>query len=417
MISDSVLLNLDGISVKHIEQKNDKYFIYADTISEITLCKKCNTELKAKNTYERTIKDLPAFGKNVILKIKIIEYHCPNCGNIHKPILPFADSHSHYTKRFINAVVNESLNSSDSIAARLYNVSKTTVNNMRKSFRMYLTNRCLPEVIGLDEVHINNLKLPIIIDCISGTIKGLYENVTPKLEDDFFKKNKNNKSVKVFVIDFNRKYKELIRDYFPSAIIVLDKFHVINEFNSAIREDYIHIRENAKTQFEHNFTKGKSVLILKKTSNLTAKDKEQLNAVFSILPAAKKLFTICNSFNKMYSCKDRKTAEKVYSDIINNISPEFTKLNKVIRKFEKYHNEIFNYFDYKYTNGKTEAKNNIVKKIYSFSNGCSFENLRKKVFYKEKDRSVIIPNTYFDLLSNFEKRMYRYYFAINHKEI
>lgn len=34
MINDSVLLNLDGISVKHIEQKDGKYFIYVDYLKD-----------------------------------------------------------------------------------------------------------------------------------------------------------------------------------------------------------------------------------------------------------------------------------------------------------------------------------------------------------------------------------------------
>jgi hypothetical protein len=53
----------------------------------------------------------------------------------------------------------------------------------------------------------------------------------------------------------------------------------------------------------------------------------------------------------------------------------------IFTAFENWHNEIFNYWDYKFTNAFTEALNNGIRAVYSSGYGYSFEVLRAKLLY------------------------------------
>ncbi|MBU5637981.1 transposase [Geomonas sp. Red69] len=46
-----------------------------------------------------------------------------------------------------------------------------------------------------------------------------------------------------------------------------------------------------------------------------------------------------------------------------------------------WHHEIFNWWDYRFTNAFTEWLNNGIRKVYDAGNGLSFEVLRFKLLY------------------------------------
>ena len=53
----------------------------------------------------------------------------------------------------------------------------------------------------------------------------------------------------------------------------------------------------------------------------------------------------------------------------------------LLKTVKSWYTEIFNYFDYRYTNAFTECFNGIIKKMNRAGNGYSFEVLRAKMLY------------------------------------
>lgn len=62
----------------------------------------------------------------------------------------------------------------------------------------------------------------------------------------------------------------------------------------------------------------------------------------------------------------------------------FPKSLAVKDTVNNWHSEIFNYFDYPYTNAITESINNLIKSIEKAGRGYTFDVIRAKILYGTK---------------------------------
>lgn len=87
-------------------------------------------------------------------------------------------------------------------------------------------------------------------------------------------------------------------------------------------------------------------------------------------------------FLDMWDMPTRKEAEEYWENWKSVSTPTIRKFFKdAIRAIDNWHEEIFNWWDYRYTNALTESLNNTIKGTFRNGRGYSFEVLRAKLLY------------------------------------
>lgn len=79
--STEKLIGLQGLIVKNIEEKENTIFIYSEMEKKPHCCPYCSTTTSTIHDYRtQHIKDIDAFGKQVMIILRKRRYQCPHYG-------------------------------------------------------------------------------------------------------------------------------------------------------------------------------------------------------------------------------------------------------------------------------------------------------------------------------------------------
>ena len=146
------LLNLQEVIVKKIEKFENITHVHIEMPVTEHICPVCGEKTKYIHDYRcRTIKDLPAFDKNVVLFYRQRRYCCHSCGKRFAEKNTFVPKYYQLTRRLINKILDktEDVRSFTSISKEL-NISVSTVIRIFDSIT-YLSPDKLPEAVAIDE--------------------------------------------------------------------------------------------------------------------------------------------------------------------------------------------------------------------------------------------------------------------------
>ena len=170
-------------------------------------------------------------------------------------------------------------------------------------------------------------------------------------------------------------FKSGITKNLPNASTIIDKFHVIKHGNDAV--DIVRMAESK----ENVLLRGTKYLWLKNDANLTP---EQL---------AKKNSLLSKHLQTGRACMIREELQEIYATSANRAEAEvglkklcswmmhsrLEAMKKFCRSLRGHWNEMFNYFDQRYTNAILDGLNNIIQNIKcrarSFRNGNYFATM------------------------------------------
>ncbi|WP_283680485.1 ISL3 family transposase [Lentilactobacillus sp. Marseille-Q4993] len=202
-------------------------------------------------------------------------------------------------------------------------------------------------------------------------------------------------NVKIIVTDMNYTYPRLIETVFSNAIVVVDKFHIINDLNRAFNKTRIKVMKN----FSHSSREYKALkrywkLLLTPHESLDYEHYRrwtylpylmpEIDVVRSITHLSPELEETYKVLNQLYQAvKDKDW---------NNYNIDFKHTEKcseemqvVLNHLQQHHDEIQNTFIHNYTNGPLEGSNNKIKLIkrsgYGFRN---FFRFRVRVLFNFK---------------------------------
>jgi len=292
----------------------------------------------------------------------------------------------------------------------------------------------LPEIISFDE-NSTYTNAGIYSFILNDPIHRITLDILPsrKKEDlvKYFTNVLNRRDVKVVIIDLYDTYKEVIKICFPNAIIVADPFHFTKRVLKAlddVRLRLINKYEDNKKSNEYYMFKNrvnKSLLLttfletkyelkvknnrLKKQAEGKTKKKvtnkfndywygiikvkrnnkfieitrlDRLHQVLNMDNELKSAYNLKEEFMRIVNYTKYEDARKSLKDWIKECKrsriPEMISASKTI---ENWLDEIVNSFkDDRYSNGFTEANNNVIDKIVSVSYGYkNFQFFRKRV--------------------------------------
>ncbi len=231
--------NLTGLIFDRLELNKD-ICLHVRSPQNAFLCVKC--EKKTRTIYDRRIRKIlhGIYGdKKVLLIWKSRRFKCKDCQYVFTEPRPAGVNLKRYDNHFANEVVKQLTTSNFKDTSKKYQVSAPVLISMLKDRKK---EEKLPEgelILNVDEHSFSGRDLKITI----GEIRN--KKILAVLKDDrqttlrqYFKSwsDEAKSRVKEICIDMKPSYLTVLKEMFPDAKIVSDRFHVVKEMVRQVEE-------------------------------------------------------------------------------------------------------------------------------------------------------------------------------------
>jgi transposase len=204
-----------------------------------TACPCCNSRrYRIKSTQERELKHALLGQRLVRLRLKIPKLLCKQCGRYFMLRVPGILPKKRATEQFRQEVFHLHHGGlTQTHLSQTHSISGSTVERWYQDFVAYrvkeLEGRLCPLVMGIDE-HFFSRKEGYATTFADLKNHKVFDVVLGRSEESlkaFLKRLKGRERVQVVVMDLSETYRSLIQKYFPNAMIVADRFHVVRLLN------------------------------------------------------------------------------------------------------------------------------------------------------------------------------------------
>lgn len=330
---------------------------------------------------EHLLQDINAEGKLVYINLETRRYRCPHCGYVFPDEFTFYKKRSRLTNRLKDEFVRRCLNGETfSYIARDYSLDHKTISVVFKEYaedhKDLYTFNYTPEILGIDEAHIDDnyrliltdVKMERLLDMKKDRRKPTVKAYLRTLDKDI---------CKCATMDFWPAFASAVHEVLPETVIVVDKFHVIQEINRCLDQVRITIQNKLRkqgvdiAQFKHS-----KRLFQMNFEDLSDEAERTLSKWFSEYDELYEAYMCKETFRDIYAlASDKEEAAALFGAWIKGV-PEYEQFSAMKKTFSERKDHILNYWDYPVTNAYTESVNNRIKSIEKAGRGYKFENLR-----------------------------------------
>ena len=378
------LMNLKDFIIKNVQILDSLINVYVELPIQVHKCPSCATPTSFVHDYRvQKIKDVPIYLKPTFLHYRKRRYICPHCRKKFYENNSFVARYQHMSGR-LRIRVLESLRSTRSMAsiAKDIHVSSPTIGRILSGVQKG-NMPTLPNVLSIDEFK---------GDTSFGKYQCIVTNPEAKKTLDilptrnelslraYFRRFSlyQRKQVSHIVIDMWRPYYTLMKDLFPDATIVIDRFHYVRQCTWALENVRKRIQKNVSTKDRKWFKRSKKIL-LKKSEKISFEETIQLRKMFMIAPELEAAYDAKENFYYFLEAESREEAAHrldIWIEYLKKL--DMKEFNACITTFTNWRNPILNSFTCPYTNGFTEGFNNKIKVIkrnaYGFRDFHRFRN-------------------------------------------
>ena len=346
----------------------------------------CGHTVKPHSHSSKTnlIHDIRSEGKLVYINLTIRRYRCPNCSYVFPDEFTFFAKNSHITNRLKQEFVDRCIKGETfTYIANDYSVDHKTVAAAFKAYsdnhKELLTYEYTPEVLGLDEAHIDDHYRLVITDIKEQRLLDMRrDNKTSTVKS--YLRTLDKDICKCVTMDFAPSYAKYVHIILPEAIIVIDKYHAVQEVNRCLDRTRITLQNwyRKNEGIDTKRFKRAKYLFLTNWEDLSENDKSFLDRWFNEFPDLYTAYMTKETFRDIYiTAKDRDEANDMFDKWLKTIPPypAFEPMRKTMTKRREH---ILNYWDAPYTNAYTESANNLIKKIEKAGRGYKFDTLRER---------------------------------------
>ena len=444
--SEAPALNVPGLRFDKLFVPRDggKYMLFQAEIDKKqltdTVCPVCgshNTNFDGSGD-ARVVRDVSRANYRVDIIFFPVRMRCKDCGARFNPSIPGIADGKQRTKRLDDFLRTECFIQPFTTLCERTGLSLPTISDILEEEAQKLDDKRkrnpvpAPHVLGIDEKHINYDMRGTLVDIENGQLINILEdNKTPTMQDAIKALKNWDTDIKVVTTDMNNSYLSWLPKLLPTATVVVDKFHVVQDVQQAV------------TRCRRALMRYRKALIAKETD---PEEKERLNAIYNISAKHQRLFnlstarvieskeadyadmlaTVTDAFpefkmlhnfrcgiESMYMSSSYEEAENIFNLWIDVLPPHNQKeyeewcalYDYPINLFEEWRSFtsasflrfkpfILNYFKSgcRYTNAATEGLNRLIDQVNTEGNGYSFKTLRAKCLYASLVNEHVIYN-------------------------
>lgn len=255
----------------------------------------------------------------------------------------------------------------------------------------------LPEHLSFDEFRYGKGKFAFeYINAETGEILGILSSRDGYTVKNHFYANyslKQLNKVKTITIDMNSSYIGVIKEVFPHAEIIIDRFHLVQLINRSMNKTRVRIMNQIKTSNNEDMKKYRRIkrywkLILKNRMDLTYTEykyyrlfgqRTEAGIVDEMLNYDVKLKENYTIYQQLLFCiktDDYSGLEKILQAKQSDFLSQYMKTS--IKTLKKHLPYIKNTFKYPFNNGRIEGINNKIKIlsriVYGYRNFVNYKN-------------------------------------------
>lgn len=383
----SQLLGLEEVIVKNIAETNEAKEIYIELPRKTHKCPVCgNMTNKVHDYRSQRVNDIDSYGARTVLVLRKRRYSCAECGKRFYEDIPFLPRYHRSTNRLVAKIIHDfrSLVPASEIAKKNH-VSVTTA--VRYFDMVSYSAKKLPAVLAVDEFKGNagGIKFQTIVtDPKEHKVIDVLKSRKSVDLTSYFLKFDNRKEVKYVVMDMSGGFFEIMKSCFPSATIVIDKFHIARQANWALEKVRKNVQKDLSKRYRKYFKRSKYAL-LKNPNNLSDSQKERLALMFQISPKLARAYLFKNKFFEFIHSPDFDTAKSTLKEWVDMVEaeleqfPEFGDCLRAVHNWDRY---ILNAFSSGLSNGFTEGCNNKTKVLKRVCFGMrNFKRFRSRIIH------------------------------------
>lgn len=403
---------LRDIDVEGRDETHDRIILdasWAEDRSDIDACRRCgrtDAEFVINDRRkERKVNDTRWGGKPVGIRLNLCQYECKSCGGTFLSDHPGIHDERWMSKRLVKRIRRDGLAGYHfKTLARALGVAEGTVRNVVGDYIRELDKleRIQPmRILGIDgiEVPTTDNTHAVMADLWHGRpIEMLKKNSKRKILeylDDIVPEPQTNPDLSVperfgtwrdwglvgVVIDMEEKYKDAVNQKAPRAKVIVDRYHIVRKADNALHE----VRKNVTEEGLRSKWKKRIEELETLPEEMSPSERDKFEMELNGHPRLRAAYETRNEFVKIFECGSRIKAARKFrrweSRIPSSIREVFRE--ELISTFDKWRNEILNYFSfpYKYSNGCLEGINRAIQQVAREGMGYSFKVLRAKVLY------------------------------------
>lgn len=386
MPSYDVTLNLPGFTIAKTSGFNP--IIHDLDCHLVPCCPHCGGgDLRRKDKVQRQVWHESVGLRRVLLRFAICKFHCRGCGRYFRQrldgILPYQRSsealkrqvYRQHTQGISRRSLAQNCGRSDTTIARYYDRMYDLENRKLLSLRV-------PRVLGIDEHFFSarkrfattfcDLRKRRIFDVAAGRSLA---DLQPYLHDLEAKS-----SVRIVCMDLSESYRTIARTYFPRALVIADRFHVV-------RLALHHLMKTCRTiDPELTARRGALRLLQKHARNLTQTQARRLAAYLADRPAIAAIHDFKEQLMAVLGARQqtkdqcRILVHRLLDAIRQLAQSPFEDCRKLGRTLEAWQVEIGRMWRFSRSNGITEGFHRKMKLIQRRAFGFrNFENYRRRV--------------------------------------
>jgi len=377
----SILFDLKELTISHVEKEHDAFLIHVQPTQDLQPCPQCQrTEVIRKGIpYQRKVRHLPAFGHRVFLLFPAIRMMCKHCEASFVWHYECVAPGKRYTKSFEASLPSHVIGATVTHAAKQTQTPATTVERVfkqwmeKESVQVQATCKEQAEqshqlVLGIDDFAIrkghtyntglHDLRGRTILDVIPG--RTLEELRTYYQENPLW----TDLRPTAVVMDLAKGYHTFIKEVYPSAIRIADRFHVNRYVTEALQLVRKQVQKDltprARQQLKQNHR-----LLGKRNDQLSEKEAQLVHQFLQYSEILRAVYEWKEAFITWYDCSASHTLAEL--GFVRWLSQgeqiEHPAVQECLKTMKNWQEEICNYHHLRFTNAAVEGRNNKIKAL------------------------------------------------------
>ncbi len=272
-------------------------------------CIHCGSvNLRKKERFQRMLKHHSIGLAHSVLLVQTHKFYCRDCGKYFNQRLPGVLPYQRSTEPFKDEVATKHhdgssiLKVSQRLALGQATVGRYYKRYLEREFNEHKNASC-PKILGIDEKKFSkklgyqttlvNLQKHTVFDITLGRTESNLGKYLRRLPD--------RGNCKVIVMDLSETYRKIARDYFPKAMVVADRFHVVRLVNQHFLKTWSQVDEVGR--------KNRGLMYLMRMhewSEMKEKSRRNLNRYLAENPALKAVYDFKQELMKLILSGTRK---------------------------------------------------------------------------------------------------------------
>lgn len=383
----SDFLNLSEFNIINDQSEGDNRRIWVETVEPPDGCPHCGVipPFSKYGKKEQLFMDIPVRGQRIGIIVNRQRYKCKHCGSVFFEPLDSMDKRRQLTNRLIDYIETESIMRSYTEVADSVGLDEKTVRIIFSEYVQRLEQtvpRVFPTWLGIDEIHIIGKPRGVLTDIERRLLFDFTKDRTKAVLDPYFESIDmfDRMGVEYVTMDMWKPYKDAVYRFFPNALVIVDKYHVVKELNiimDKMRKGY----KDGLSKEELKQLKRDRYILRSRRYNLKFSDEIILQTWESQYPELYEAYECKERFFVIFDSASNSTDAKHLLDEWKLSIPEYMRkyVGSLLTSLNNWETEILNYFDCGLTNAFTEGLNNMIRTMNKNGRGYSFDVLRAKL--------------------------------------